>query len=148
MILGYKQKFPWKKPTNFKRKISDGTKIHSLRKDTKNRWSVGMIIQQAIYRFRMQYHCFEETECKGIQTVTIEKVDSKQITCDCFIFRETIKREEKIVGFKITIDGKVIDRATITKLSYNDGFDSTDTFFCFFWNGFSGKIIHWTSFKY
>jgi hypothetical protein len=147
MILGYKQRFPWGKKTDFKAKILSGAKMHSFRKDPKNRWLVGMKIQQAIYRFRMQYHCFAEMECKCIQTIKIEKADDS-IDKNCFIFREVIRGNEYIMGFKIIVDNKVLDRKAIAELAHNDGFDFTDDFFRIFRNGFDGYIIHWTDLKY
>jgi hypothetical protein len=46
------------------------------------------------------------------------------------------------------VDGRVITPEKIDELARNDGFDSTDQFFCYFDKDFSGRIIHWTNTRY
>ena len=43
---------------------------------------------------------------------------------------------------------KTLKPEEIQKLSLNDGFDSCEDFFAWFNEDFSGKIIHWTPFRY
>lgn len=48
----------------------------------------------------------------------------------------------------VIIDEKPLMRGEIEQLSQNDGFDTVDEFFEYFNEDFTGKLIHWTDFKY
>lgn len=147
MILGYKKYWPWGGMTNFAFKIIHGIKKHSLRRDPKNRWKPGLKIQHAHGVRTKDYMQFFKGECKSIQLIKIEKNDGV-LKDDDYVYREVIKGVEFIMGFKVTVDNKVLSHETIAILATNDGFDSITDFFDWFWDGFDGKIIHFTDLKY
>lgn len=128
MILGFKKKFPWGKPTLFKEKILSGTKIHSVREDKKRRWKAGMLIHMA-YGVRTKfYDCFcNKHRCKSTQEIKIEYLGDHA---------------------DIQIDGEFLSYGGMRTLSKNDGFDSAEDFLKWFNEDFEGVIIHWTDFRY
>lgn len=120
MILGFKPQF--------KEKIINKSKIHTIRYDEKNRWKAGNIIHFATGIRTKNYNCFRHGFCQSIQQIKIKhKVD----------FYITIE-----------IDGKNLLKEEIEQLAKNDGFDSVQDFFEWFNEDFEGRIIHWTEFKY
>lgn len=123
MILGFK--------TRFKQPILDGTKIHTIRADKPNRWHAGRKIQMVTGVRTKQFECFKEAQCVSVQKI--------QIT-----------NEEYCVS--VLIDGKRIYFDTLEQLAINDGFagyNPAADFLEFFGKGiFTGKIIHWTNYKY
>ena len=150
MILGYKMFWPWGGFTNFAQKILKGIKKHSIRVDEKDRWRAAMKIQHAHGVRTKRYLMFHEGECKSIQKIKIIECDS---TTSDYCYELIYKTNDKKIPyknkyFKVLIDGNYQDWKTIVKLAHNDGFDSTDDFFRWFFNGFSGKIIHFTDLKY
>ncbi|PXX26258.1 hypothetical protein C7967_11519 [Thalassospira sp. 11-3] len=48
----------------------------------------------------------------------------------------------------VTVDGVLLTAPEIQTLAINDGFKSTDDFFKWFDQDFTGTIIHWTDLKY
>jgi hypothetical protein len=154
MILGFKQQFPWKEPTNFREKILLPTKprliaygdaeswypkIHTMREDLHNRWKPGMSIQM-VYRgpkYSILDHFnkgIPELEvCTGVQQIVIKW---KIIT--------SAKGSVRMPLF--FIDGRLF--TDFDKLAANDGFDSWQQFCHWFKGDFTGKIIHWTDFRY
>ena len=147
MILGYKMYWPWGGFTNFAKKILLGTKKHSLRIDENNRWRAGMKIQHAHGVRTKRYMMFLKGECKSTQQIKIERHDGI-LNDDYYVYRVVIKGIQFVMGFKVTVDDKVLIRETVDLLAANDGFDSTIDFFDWFWDGFEGKIIHFTDLKY
>lgn len=162
MILGYKEYFPWGEPSRFYEKIIKGNypnsiccnsnldpKIHTIREDINNRWKPGTIIHHAHGVRTKNYDCFDEGVCKSVQSIKIEEMI--MISSDpCCVFKEfSAKLEETFEKiFKITIDDTVLTTEQMHHLAKNDGFDSTKYFFRWFNKPFSGKIIHWTDYKY
>ena len=132
MILGFKQQFTDKTPTNFKEKILSGEKIHSIRAG--DRWMPGMSIQMAYGVRTKKYDQFNKDHndlerCKDVQEIFI--------TCD--------------FNLEITVDDKYLMPWEIDKLIKNDGLTRLGFIGWFFPKGkwdFSGQIIHWTDFKY
>ncbi len=134
MILGFKTKFPWKEPTNFKEKILEGIKIHTIRADPKGRWRPGMSIQMC-YRGK-NYSILEEfnkghlhlQKCKAVQEITINTIKNPAI---------------------ITVDGRQLGLAEHLLLAKNDGFEDIHEFYRWFnMVEFKGKIIHWGEYRY
>lgn len=122
MILSFKKEFP--------EKILSGEKIHSIRPDPGNRWKPGMKIHFATGVRTKNYEQFMAGECKSVQGIFIDA-----------LLRTVI------------INNKTIKGDQLIWLSAKDGFDHVDDFFEFFfqeYNGekFTGKLIHWTDFKY
>ena len=131
MILGFKQKFPNGKPTNFAYKIFQGTKIHSIREDANDRWKERNIIHMAHGVRTKNYRCFKKDTCNGIQIIEIEYVGTSSY-----------------LDAEVKIDGRILSKNEIDIFAKNDGFYSTNDFFEWFSSNFKGKIIHWTEFRY
>lgn len=160
MILNFKTTYPWDKTvfTNFQNKIllSDMRpgfirKIHTIRIDATNRWKPGMKIHFSTGARTKKYKCFTVGKCISTQTIEIEEM----IMTDAghmYIYTEEKRNGIQKVFvdriFKVTIDGRVLTSAEIDTLARNDGFNSTHDFFRWFNGNFTGKIIHWTDFKY
>lgn len=135
MNLSYKKQFPWGKPTDFKKKILDGTKIHTFREDPHARWKAGRHIHHAHGVRTKNYDCFLENDCVSVQSIQINWYDN-----GAFIQR-----------VEIVIDGEIVlnrDSEHIEAIAKNDGFDSVEDFFKWFDSDFQGRIIHWTDFRY
>lgn len=146
MILGFQTKFPWGTETNFKKKILEKKKKHTLRIDQHERWKKGNSIQFATGARTKRYHQFEEGECKSTQKIEILEVDYR--TDRSYTYTEEIRGVVFWKSFIVKIDGNTLGITQIAVLAHNDGFETTDDFFRWFIDGFSGKIIHWTDFKY
>jgi len=144
MILGYKKKFPWGTETNFKRKILDGTKKHTMREDSHDRWHAGKKIQHAHGVRTKQYDHFADGECKSTQKVSIQQWDP--VTNDNYYVY--FKNMAPFKRFVVKVDDRVLSIDEICQLSHNDGFDLVHDFFRWFFDGFEGKIIHFTDLKY
>lgn len=123
MILGFKERS--------KQPILDGTKIHSIREDKHDRWKAGRKIHGATGVRTKNYNCFFEDVCKSIQKIEIQHT---------VILGTRLSR--------ITIDGVLQSTEQIEKLAINDGFKNRDDFFKWFDKDYTGKIIHWTDFRY
>ena len=113
MVLGFKE--------NFVDKILDGSKIHTIREDKKNRWKAGNKIHFATGIRSKDYNCFKEGKCFATEKIFIDK-------------RKRI----------ILIEGQELSETTMNCLAVNDGFKRTLELFSFFPEPFTGKIIHWT----
>jgi len=116
MILSFKPQF--------KEKILNGSKIHTIRGVT-NRWFPGRKIHFATGVRTKNYNCFKEGECIGLQKIYISS------------FLEYIE-----------IDGRTLTVNQEMQLASNDGFDSLHDFYKWFDKDFQGVIIHWTDKKY
>lgn len=138
MILSFKKKFSWGKPTDFEEKIVSGKKIHTIRNDMHGRWIIGRNIHFATGVRTKKYNCFLKAVCWGIQSVQINYHDPSVI--EVIIDGELFYKHGS--GLYCIGNDKMIE------LARNDGFDSIDDFFKFFNKDFQGKIIHWTSFLY
>ncbi len=136
MILGFKQKFPDGTATNFKEKIWQGEKIHSLRES--DRFRAGMSIQMAYGVRTKHYQQFN----KGIESLS--KCISRQrifITYNGWALEATVGDNKYLAGYDMQ------------QLIKNDGLTEMEFINWFFpdykvkdeWSGF---IIHWTDFKY
>lgn len=141
MILSYKQKFPWGKPTHFEQKIKDGIKIHTFREDPHDRWKAGRHIHHANGVRTKKYNCFQEDDCVSVQSIQIQ-----------YQFFHGLAADVKIIingDLKYHQDGlHVTGSDFLEELAKNDGFDSVEDFFRWFSSDFQGVIIHWTDFRY
>ena len=141
MILSFKPQF--------KEPILIGSKIHTIREDKNNRWSVGKIIHFATGVRTKAYEQFDEGACKGVQVIEIEEM----IMCAaeyCFVHK-FIDPKSNIKHFKtfcVKIDNRKLSTDEIKALAKNDGFADANKFFEWFNCNFKGKIIHWTDFRY
>lgn len=140
MTIGYSEKFPWGGATNFEQKILSGEKIHTIRRDEKNRWLPGRLIHHVIGNRTKERRQFAEGVCKSIQKVRICFYPDKRISSILF--------EISTGSFYKPENQKDIIKA----IAINDGLSFEDFEKWFFRssdNGiFVGKIIHFTDFKY
>jgi len=127
MILSFKQQFI--KP------IQDGTKIHTFRLDPHDRWKAGRSVQGATGVRTKHYKEFFRGLCYSVQPVKIRWVNF-----------EAGSKKVRYLG--IFIDGRKLDSSEFHSLAVNDGFKDIVAFMHWFDKDFSGKIIHWTKFKY
>lgn len=149
MILGYKKVFPFNgKPTDFEAKINTGLKIHSIREDKNNRWKADMSIQHAHGVRTKQYRCFKEDFCRSIQSIEIKYPEKRDIFS--FLVAERILEYDEYLykRVQVLIDGRYVSERTVKEVARNDGFDSIIDFFRWFDKPFSGRIIHWTNYRY
>lgn len=128
MILGFKQQF--------EDLIKTGSKIHTIRADKPNRWKPGMLIHFAKGVRTKNYINFHMGFCHSVQRINIEYVpyegNTKGLVADVFV----------------SIDGRRLNNEEVRVLAKNDGFQSASDFLNFFDKDFTGKIIHWTDFRY
>jgi hypothetical protein len=128
MILGFKKQFV---PL-----ILNGTKIHTIREDQKNRWKVGMKIHMATGVRTKEYNQF------AIAKVT--KIDSIAIA---WHRHHTPEEVNQTVLVYINENRFSWSSKTIQELVKNDGFNTMEEFFEWFNEDFTGKIIHWELIK-
>ena len=104
-------------------------KIHTIRRDEKNRWKTGNKIHPVFENRSKNQHQFAPTFiCTGIQKIKI------------------LRSEDKML---IYVDGNLLDKwATINRLVQNDGFENEIDFCSWFDADFEGKIIHFTDLHY
>jgi hypothetical protein len=119
MILGFKQQFVLP--------IAHGTKIHTIREDKHDRWKPGKKIHMATGVRTKRCNKFRQTICTGVQTINILYIDNIM---------------------HVLINDKLLDEREVYQLALNDGFYSLEEFRKWFHSDFSGKIIHWTNFRY
>jgi|GEM_PF-426030 len=133
----------------FDNSINHVPKIHTIRKDEKNRWKVGTIIDFFINARTKDMFRF----APKIPVISIQEI---------FMTRRGQMLEITISDANSYIGGndKYIYYDEQEELAFNDGFDNYQEFFEYFHsqiieNGkstgnywFKGKIIHWTDFKY
>ena len=135
MILGFKNKFIGS--------IQDGTKFHTIRQDYNDRWKPGNTIHFSSGVRTKAMQIFKVGKCITIQKILIQVQPDGY--SDCIID-----------GVKMSLIEKHI-------LAANDGFDNFEQLLTFFFPKikppfldknknekfiFSGKIIHWTNYKY
>jgi hypothetical protein len=128
MILGFLKGFyvnGKRKQTDFENKIKKGIKLHTIRGDEKNRWKEGRKIHYATGTRTAQYNCFKEGVCTGTQEIEIS-------------------------DRRVFVNGTELNMIDFEELVINDGFDCIDDFWWWFdqYSPFTGKIIHWTDFRY
>lgn len=115
MILGFKLRF--------ERPIADGTKVHTIREDKHNRWSIGRPIHFAVGVRTKAYRQIGKGVCTSVQAIKIDKPH-------------------------VSIDSRPLTLDEVNELAIRDGFKDVDEFFEWFSQSFEGKLIHWTDFKY
>ena len=111
-------------------------KIHTIREDKNNRWTLGTKIDFFI-------NCRQPNM---FRFAPVLKVTSTQR-----IFMTYMPHVGN--GFQVSIGGNEISKEEIEQLAINDGFENVEDFENYFISvmkedEFLGKIIHWTDFKY
>jgi hypothetical protein len=119
----------------FKPLILDGTKIHTIREDKHDRWKVGMKIHMATGVRTKNYKQFAEATVSKITTIRIEY-------------------QENLLGLKLPfvyVQDKLlvheVGRQEMDEIIKNDGFPDKKSFFSWFNQDFTGKIIYWENLK-
>ncbi|KXK56268.1 MAG: hypothetical protein UZ05_CHB002000281 [Chlorobi bacterium OLB5] len=133
MILGFKPQF--------KKRILNGSKVHSIRPDKSKRWKPGNIIHFATGVRTKNYDNFMKGECKSVQDIELK------------LYRSGL--------FMISIDGKLpLHKEPALQLAKNDGFDSLDDMYDLLFGMYCKnkkkfkvltlkmRLIHWTNLKY
>lgn len=119
-------------------------KIHTIREDKSNRWKSGNDIHFVINNVaknRLQFAPL--VKCVSVQKIQIiyknymgEKIPTVTINSIEYVFDPYFQfSDPESCGI-------------IEELAINDGFPSTEAFFQYFNEDFTGKIIHWTDLKY
>ncbi len=122
MIIAFKQRFV--------SPILNGTKIHTIREDAKNRWQEGMIMHMATGVRTKNYNQFKAATLRQIQQI------------------EIIRTSDYLDDTVVKVDGRILSFDETRQLAYNDGFEHIVEFWLFFKEGFTGKILHWTRLEY
>lgn len=105
-------------------------KIHTIRRDEMDRWKQGNKIHMAVRnRTPDRFQFAPVVTCSGIETIKIQ----------WFNYRK---------GSLITVNENVLNDDQKLQLAINDGFESIKDFELWFNEDFTGKIIHWTPFRY
>ncbi|KQT17403.1 hypothetical protein ASG31_08305 [Chryseobacterium sp. Leaf404] len=142
ILLSIEQNKLSDEPLNFGIASKDySPKIHTIRKDDKNRWKVGVMIDFFINARTKDMFRF----APKIQVVSIQEFEIKY-----FGLTVQILIDEEWFGDAFFDQFKNIEchNLDLETLAQNDGFASLDEFFEYFNEDFKGKIIHWTNFKY
>lgn len=142
-------KFDLGYPNNF------NPKLHTMRRDEKNRWKAGNDIHFVINNRTPQRFQFAPViPCVSTQDVEIVWFDKGEsdIPCSTYLIKEEQVGEEVIeweIPIAIWIDNdKLLSINEVETLAINDGFDSVEDFFAYFNTDWSGTLIHWTNLKY
>lgn len=162
-------------PTNFREKIIERLhenqpnpivwtpKIHTMRADPTNRWKAGrkieMVYRGAGYKIIDHFNkgIPELGVCTGVQEVRISwtyknKYIETPLPTITMVADARHLPERKPMSFdfypKVFIDYEELDNEEIQNLAHNDGFNSVEDFFRWFNKDWSGKIIHWSNFRY
>lgn len=105
-------------------------KIHTIREDSKNRWRAGMDIHFTVYpRSKKMFRFAPVVKCVSVQDIEIIHTPGHN-------------------EYRVLVDGFPASLEMVRAIAQNDGFNTLRDFLDFFDNGFTGKIIHWTNFKY
>lgn len=149
MILNFKKRFPWGSETMFQTKILEDIKLHSIRLNKNNRYIRGTVLQLSTGSRTKFYNCFKSRICTGVQKIIIREVDFTRPSFNFFVYTPSANdKKTKPKFFEVIVDGRVLSKFEIQILAKNDGFDSTCDFFRWFYDGYEGYIIHWTSLRY
>lgn len=135
MILAFKPQF--------KDKILNGSKIHTIREDKLNRWKPGNSIHMATGVRTKNYNQFAERLCMAVEPFEIFYYPLGTQTTALVVVNDMILGKAIWVNCKLTYSNPYLNL-----LATNDGFASINEFFEWFDSDFKGKIIHWTDFKY
>lgn len=120
MVIGFNKQFVYK--------IKQGQKIHTIRMDEHNRWKKSMTMHMATGVRTKKYKCFKKGKCIGIQRIKI--------------------RHRKNYTIDVIVDNKKLSVHGVLLLAKNDGFPSIIHFLNWFHEYFTGKILHWTYYRY
>ena len=84
-----------------------------------------------------------------IEFIWKENIENQKYLGEAFDRTCTIRIDDRFYGDAYLLNGLVISSSyTIPNLAQNDGFDCEEEFFAYFNKAYTGKIIHWTDYKY
>lgn len=107
------------------------SKIHTIREDARDRWHAGRLIHPVVFnRSKNQFQFAPAFPCVSVQKI---EISSNPVL---------------MVSESVKVDNRFLSYTEVEILAINDGFKSIVDFFAWFNEGYSGKIIHWTSLKY
>jgi hypothetical protein len=112
-------------------------KIHTIREDNKSRWYDARLIHAVINnRQKGKMLTFAPPfKCWYVQNISIK-------------WENTIHAQIPFESCTITIDGIKLNFRESQQLAVNDGFENLNEFSAYFNTNFTGKLIHFTDFKY
>lgn len=114
-------------------------KIHTFREDSQDRWKVGMKIHPVINNRTKNRFQFAPI----FKVTRIQKIEIIHSKSNPGIVRIIIDKKPFYEGPTWSCYKRHLEN-----LVRNDGFESVEQFFAWFNKDFTGKIIHWTNFKY
>ena len=125
----------------FFKRTDINSKLHTIRKDEKNRWNPGVMIDFFINTRKKDMFRF----APRIPVISTQKIVIKHYTG----MAEVLIGDEWFGSvFHHGLDDIYEWNIDLETLAKNDGFESVDDFFQYFNEDFNGKIIHWTNLKY
>lgn len=117
-------------------------KLHTIRKDEKNRWKPGTKIDFFINTRKKDMFRFAPV----LPVVSVQRISIKHE--NTYTHKKTATIEIDGNWFAAYNFNKNNIYGKLELLIKNDGFNSVEDFFNYFNEDFDGKIIHWTNFKY
>ncbi len=144
MILGFKKQF--------KQSILNGTKIHTIREDKHNRWKANNKIHFATGVRTKNYNQFFNLVCISVQPIILVN-HGNHVYCNIqtdennYIHNDCVEHEH-IKWYSGHLNQK---GGLLGDLCKNDGLSWADFkgwFVPKHGDKFTGKIIHWTDFRY
>lgn len=119
-------------------------KLHTIRQDKKGSWQAGKTVHAVIKnRTAERFQFCPEFEVKSTQSIDIQYRRTSHKT------EVVVLIDEVVIGEAIWVNCRLVNSSmTVDQLAINDGFDSTNEFFEYFNEDYSGVIIHWTNLRY
>ncbi|MBD0822614.1 hypothetical protein [Aestuariibaculum marinum] len=108
-------------------------KLHTIREDSRNRWKAGNDIHFVTGNRTKNRQQFAPV----IKVKSIQKIEIKYPAWS-----------ENLNDPVVSIDGRTLSLDETQQLAWNDGFENLISFWLWFNEDFTGKIIHWTDLKY
>lgn len=126
----------------FDNSINHKQKLHTIRKDDKNRWKPGIMIDFFINARQKNMFRFAPM----IPVVSTQKI--KIVWSEFKINGNPAVLPAVWIDDKLHYDYAGVMTGNMLKIANNDGFENLTDFFSYFNEDFEGKIIHWTNLKY
>lgn len=137
MIAGLDPSLHYTKDYNFVAKDKLPAKLHTIREDAKDRWKTGTMIDFFI-------NCRQKDMFRFAPRIPVVSTQAIFMT---YWGNDVIQ---------ISVNGRELFGHERLELAINDGFDTWEDFFDYFYpiiekskdKCFSGKVIHWTDLRY
>lgn len=126
------------------RSSAEFSKLHTMREDKNNRWKAGNKIDFFINARQKDMFRFAPV----LPVVSIQKVEMIWYGDEIKLVNIYIDGECYVQNYGIEFNSSNQRQERMEQLAKNDGFDSVEEFLNYFNTNFTGKIIHWTDFKY